>query len=356
MYKIAVDSAYIVATDIFQDRNDVWTLIPFLKATEKNLSLRYPSVTSDFGYESKEAHTYLRSVNQKPYIKPQTYEKWKKRSFKQDISKRENMGYDQTTDTYTCHAGKTLIPLFIRKQKSKSGYVAEVTVYECEDFTGCPYKEKCSRAKGNKRLYISKSFLEKRQESYENSLSETGIKYRMNRSIQVKAAFRVLKNDYEFQRFLLLGKNKVKLEILLPCMAITLINCMQNSKIRKGSQNKRNPSGFFYAWSEGIAHSSNLIILQHPLLFQKVCSILGIFYFHQRNDMKHCKVNTYECDSAAEYKQSHRIFLYICIEHDKHCQKQIKDDQRDDLPFSFILHNVLQCRDTPLKINIRNRL
>ena len=75
--QIAVDSEYIVATDIFQDRNDVWTLIPFLKATEKNLSLRYPSVTSDFGYESKEAYTYLRSVNQKPYIKPQTYENGK---------------------------------------------------------------------------------------------------------------------------------------------------------------------------------------------------------------------------------------------------------------------------------------
>ena len=46
-----------------------------------------------------------------------------------------------------------------------------------------PYKERCSRAKGNKRLYISKSFLEKRQESYENILSEKGILYRMNRSI-----------------------------------------------------------------------------------------------------------------------------------------------------------------------------
>lgn len=49
--------------------------------------------------------------------------------------------------------------------------------------TGCPYKERCSRAKGNKRLYISKSFLEKRHESYENILSEKGILYRMNRSI-----------------------------------------------------------------------------------------------------------------------------------------------------------------------------
>lgn len=197
-------------------------MVPFLKTMEENLGFRYPSVTADFGYESEEAYTYLRSVKQKPYIKPQTYEKWKKRSFKQDISKRENMGYDEKTDTYTCHAGKALTALFVKKQKSKSGYESEVTVYECENCRGCPYKEKCTRAKGNKRLYISKSFLEKRQESYGNILSETGIKYRMNRSIQVEGAFGVLKNDYGLQRFLLRGKTKVKLKILLLCMGYNI--------------------------------------------------------------------------------------------------------------------------------------
>ncbi len=220
--QIGVDSEYIVAAGIFQDRNDVWTLIPFLKEMEKNLHFRYPSVTADSGYESEEAYSYLREQEQTPYIKPQTYEKWKKRSFKQDISKRENMGYDETNDIYTCHGGKQLKPLFIKKQKSKSGYESEVTVYECEDCQGCAYKEKCSKAKGNKRLYISKSFLEKRQESYKNILSEKGILYRMNRSIQVEGAFGVLKNDYEFQRFLLRGKTKVKLEILLLCFGYNI--------------------------------------------------------------------------------------------------------------------------------------
>ena len=56
----------------------------------------------------------------------------------------------------------------------------------------------------------------------ENILSEKGILYRMNRSIQVEGAFGVLKNDYEFQRFLLRGKTKVKLEILLLCMGYNL--------------------------------------------------------------------------------------------------------------------------------------
>lgn len=171
--QIGVDSEYIVATDVFSDRNDVWTLIPFLKTMDEKLEFRYPSVTADSGYESEEGYTYLRETRQTPYIKPQTYEKWKRRSFKQDISKRENMAYDAETDAYTCYTQKKLSPVFVKKQKSKSGYESEVTVYECEDCKDCPHKEKCTHAKGNKRLYVSKSFLEKRQESYENILTET---------------------------------------------------------------------------------------------------------------------------------------------------------------------------------------
>lgn len=237
--QIGVDSEYIVAVDIFQDRNDVRTLVPFLKTMEGKLGFRYPSVTADSGYESEEGYMYLRGQGQKPYIKPQTYEKWKKRSFKQDISRRENMGYDGAADVYTCHAGKQIKPLYVKKQKSESGYESEVTVYECEDCTGCPHKEKCTRAKGNKRLYVSKNFLEKRQESYENILSPKGVLYRMNRSVQVEGAFGVLKNDYGFQRFLLRSKTKVKLEILLLCMGYNI------NKLHAKIQNERAESHLF---------------------------------------------------------------------------------------------------------------
>jgi transposase len=237
--QIGVDSEYIVATDIFQDRNDVWTLVPFLKQMEEKLGIRYPSVTADSGYESEEGYEYLKSNGQIPYIKPQTYEKWKKRSFKKDISKRENMVYDAANDCYTCHAGKSLTSCYIKKQKSKSGYESEVTVYECENCNGCPHKEKCTKVQGNKHLYVSKNFIEKRQESYENIMSETGVQYRMNRSIQVEGAFGVLKNDYEFQRFLLRGKTKVKLEILLLCFGYNI------NKLHAKIQNGRTESHLF---------------------------------------------------------------------------------------------------------------
>ena len=220
--QIAVDSEYIVGTDIFQDRNDVWTLVPFTDYLEEKQEFRYPSVTADSGYESEEGYSHLDEKGITAFIKPQTYQQWKKRSFKKDISKRENMTYNENDDSYTCHNGKRLSAVSIKNQKSKSGYKSEVTVYECEDCVGCPYKEKCTKAKGNKKLYVSKKFIEQRQKSYENIMSERGILYRMNRSIQVEGAFGVLKNDYEFQRFLLRGKTKVKIEILLLCLGYNI--------------------------------------------------------------------------------------------------------------------------------------
>ncbi len=239
--QIGVDSEYIVAADIFQDRTDVWTMIPFLRHMEKQTGFRYPGVTADSGYESEEIYEYLRQHGQRAYIKPQTYEKWKKRSFKQDISKRENMGYDAKNDAYTCHAGRTLYPVYVKKQKNRNGYESEVTVYECTDCGGCPCKNKCTKAKGNKKLQVSKNFIEHRQASYENIMSETGIRYRMNRSIQVEGAFGVLKNDYGFQRFLLRGKTKVKLEILLLCFGYNI------NKLHVKIQNDRLGSHLFDA-------------------------------------------------------------------------------------------------------------
>ena len=237
--QIGVDSEYIVAADVFQERNDVWTMVPFLKTMEANLGFRYPSVTADSGYESEECYVYLKENGQTPYIKPQTYEQWKKRSFKKQIGKRENMEYQKETDTYICHAGKKLNASYIKKQKSKSGYQSEVTVYECEDCTGCPYREACTKSRKNKKLYVSKNFIAKREESYENIVSEKGIQYRMNRSIQVEGAFGVLKNDYGFQRFLLRGKTNVKIEIFLLCIGYNL------NKLHAKIQQDRLGSHFF---------------------------------------------------------------------------------------------------------------
>lgn len=234
--QIGVESEYITGVNVFQDRSDIATLIPFLKEMTLYLGNVYKNITADSGYESEENYLFLEENNQEYYIKPQTYEKWKKKSFKNDISKRENMIYNAEKDEYTCHNGKQLKIIGITHKTSASGYCSKVTVYECEDCTNCSYKSKCTKAQGNRRMQVSKTFVEKRQKSYDNITSKRGIILRINRSIQVEGAFGVLKNDYQFNRFLTRGKAKVKTEFILLCIAYNinkLHNKIQNDRCGK---------------------------------------------------------------------------------------------------------------------------
>jgi len=215
--QIGVEGEYIVGVDISSERSDQLTFIPFLKKLNENLSQRFQNITADAGYESEENYVYLETTKQNTFIKPQTYESMKKRSFKNNISKRENMIYDEINDEYTCHNNKKLNVIGEYIRKSKSGYEADVTVYECEDCYGCQYKPRCTKAKGNKKLTVSKKFIQKRLKSLGNITSLQGIMLRTNRSIQVEGAFGVLKEDYGFRRFLCRGKKNVKTEFTLLC-------------------------------------------------------------------------------------------------------------------------------------------
>jgi transposase len=190
-------------------------------------------LTADSGYESEENYTYLASKGIGCYIKPQNYEQQKKRSFKKNIGKRENMAYNPQTDEYTCHNGEQLKPIRTFNKTSSTGYVSEVTVYECESCQGCPHKANCTKAKGNRRMEVSKVFVEKRQDSYENITSPLGVLLRVNRSIQSEGAFGVLKEDRQFDRFLTRGKHNVLTEILLLCFGYNV------NKLHAKIQNER---------------------------------------------------------------------------------------------------------------------
>jgi len=231
--QIDVESEYVTGVGLFQDRSDTATLIPFLDNMESNLGETYKKVVADSGYESEENYLYLEGKGQEYFIKPQTYEKWKKRSFKKDISKRENMIYDEVKDEYTCHNGKQLKPIAIIHRTSANNYKSEITVYECEDCNDCSFKSNCTKAKENRKMQVSKLFTAKRQKSYENITTDEGILLRVNRSIQVEGAFGVLKNDYQFNRFLTRGKNSVKNEFTLLCLGYNL------NKLHSKIQNDR---------------------------------------------------------------------------------------------------------------------
>ena len=48
--QIAVNSEYITGIDVFSNRTDYGTLVPFLKHVQKRQQTKYEKVTADAGY------------------------------------------------------------------------------------------------------------------------------------------------------------------------------------------------------------------------------------------------------------------------------------------------------------------
>ena len=212
-----VDSEYITWIDISAKPTDTGTLIPFLKDMEKHLSFRYQEIVADAGYESEENYLFLEKNGQSSFIKPMNYEISKTRKYKKDIGKMENMEYDPEKDSYRCQNRKMLTVQYQRKQKTATGYLRTVTVYQCHECKGCPFKEKCIKGnncktpmeKREKRLYVSKVMKQKREENVKRIISEYGNQLRMNRSIQAEGSFANVKEDMNFRRYLYRGKENV---------------------------------------------------------------------------------------------------------------------------------------------------
>lgn len=221
--QIGVEAGYVVHCQAFQNRNDVGTLKPFLERwKELHPKSSFQNIIADSGYESEENYDYLISERKNIYIKPLTYEQWKKYSFRELIGKRENMTYDAETDTYICNQGRKLAAVKVYKSKTDSGYETELTEYECESCADCPVKSKCTKAAGNRKIKVSKKFLAQREASLANITSPKGMVLRINRSIQAESAFGVMKEDMGFRRFLTRGQVNISTEFMLLCFGFNI--------------------------------------------------------------------------------------------------------------------------------------
>lgn len=229
--QLGIEGEYILGAHICPERSDELALTGLLDRMETGYGRRHERVIADAGYESEENYTKLQERGQRAYIKPQNYEKSKTRKYRNDEYRRENMPYDAQADTYTCPAGNIFKPLYDTSRKSASGFISTVTVYECFGCEGCERKALCTRAKGNRRIQVSKAFLSLRQQSLERISTDEGKTLRMNRSIQSEGAFGVLKEDYGFRRFLRRGEAHVFTEILMHAFAYNVMK-LHNKRTR----------------------------------------------------------------------------------------------------------------------------
>lgn len=87
--QIGVESEYVTGVGIFNDRNDIATLIPMFNNMQEKIGCKYLNIIADSGYESEENYLFIEANTQIPYIKPQTYEKWKKEALNRFLTREK---------------------------------------------------------------------------------------------------------------------------------------------------------------------------------------------------------------------------------------------------------------------------
>lgn len=244
---VATCSEFVIGSYISTDRNDVHTLIPFMKQLRETYKgMNIGSVVADSGYESEENYCWFENHPETElYVKPGNHEARKHKKYRTDISRRENMAYDPEANTYTCANGKLLKETQEKKTHTASGLEITTSIYECSECDGCPLKEKCIRACGSKKplkerhkvLYVSKRFAMQREAMEAKISTQKGRLLRVNRSIQAEGSFAYVKHDLDFRRFLLRGNTKLAAEWLLFCLALNILRLhykIQNKRLESG--------------------------------------------------------------------------------------------------------------------------
>lgn len=156
-------------------------------------------------------------------MKYAAFDKEQSRAWKNDVSKLENWTYDEAQDEWVCPNGQHLAFQYESKGKAATGYPVQLRHYRSPDCGGCPFRDQCTTAAGNRELRVSMTFHRARQKAKEQLLSEEGRQLSVRRMTEVESVFGQIKHNRGFRRFLLRGLPKVTLEVGWLCLAHNLL-------------------------------------------------------------------------------------------------------------------------------------
>ena len=207
--QIGVADEYILHLDIFQDRSDYRTFIPFLEGYFQAYAEHPKYPVADAGYGGLKNYRYVKANKMEIVQKYSMYRKdTTDKKYQEDPTRPVNFKVDEAGNYYDAN-GEKLSFLW----HSKKGH----DVYEA------PLSKK--RYDINEELWLLQ------KEARENLESELGIDLRIQRSIQVEGAFGVLKEDFRFRRFRRRGIQNVKFEFFLLAIGYNLAK-YHNKKFR----------------------------------------------------------------------------------------------------------------------------
>lgn len=211
--QISTSNQYIVNYTIHSNPTDTRTLSLHLDQHKQSYGKHPEAVTADAGYGSEENYDYLEAKDIKGYVKYNMFNKEQKSSnpIKVPFSV-DNLYYNKDEDWYICPMGQRMTCLGTFKIKNASGFEQEAKKYQAKNCSNCPLNGACHKGTGNRIIQVNENLNRHKDRAYELLNSEEGIAKRKKRCCDVEPVFGNIKQNHNFRRFMLRGKDLVSIE------------------------------------------------------------------------------------------------------------------------------------------------
>lgn len=212
---------FIAVLDVNQFASDADCFVPLMEKFY-HIFKKYPEYCmGDAGYGTYNNYLFCEAKGIKKYMKFSMYKKeTEDKNYHNNPYRPINFKMNED-GVLICPNNKKIIFLYNKLVKgNKYGRTEEI--YECEDCSNCPFKSKCTKSEGNRKIHLNRELSSFHKEVIDNLESIQGCLLRMNRSIQCEGAFGILKQDRFYRRIVRKGLTQVKLELNIIACAFNI--------------------------------------------------------------------------------------------------------------------------------------
>ena len=205
---------YIAVFDVKQYASDMDCFQPLMEKFNHTYGIYPEYPVADAGYGSFNNYLYCEEHGMKKYMKFTMFKKESEdKSYREDPYRAVNFPINDKGNP-VCPNGKEFHYLKTRPVRgNKYGRTEEI--YQCEDCSNCPHKQKCSKSGGNRTIRLNEELTSIHNEVLDNLNSTQGALLRMNRSIQAEGAYGTIKWNRAYTRARRRGINGLNLEIAM---------------------------------------------------------------------------------------------------------------------------------------------
>ena len=212
--QMGICDEYIAVYDVKQYASDMDCFQPLMERFYKHYGFYPEYPVGDAGYGGYNNYLFCQEHEMKKYMKFPMYQKQtSNKKYRDDPYRAVNFRVDENGNLLCPNDRKFLFLRSVPVKGNRYGRTEEL--YQCEDCSGCPHKDKCTRAKGNRTIRLNQELTSFHEEVLANLNCIHGALLRMNRSIQAEGVFGGIKWNRSYTRARRRGLDGLLLETAL---------------------------------------------------------------------------------------------------------------------------------------------